>query len=168
MIKKNLLTFFVTWSDNKFNQDVLGKRICYSEILYSVQCTVQYPRVKREWLNWTLFLTVMSIIYVYEERPSRRFAQSLQQLNSCSSYTLLSQLYFTHSKRMFPNSGRKRVYALQRTNTENSKQIIPEKELRGHSPDFHIPVSVSDLYINSHDRSASSAAGNMWTDPGNT
>jgi hypothetical protein len=37
--------------------------------------------------------------------------------------------------------------ALQRTNTENSKQIFPEKYLRGHSPNFHILVSVSDLYI---------------------
>jgi hypothetical protein len=36
---------------------------------------------------------------------------------------------------------------LQRTNTENLKQIFPEKELRGHSPNFHIHVSVSDLYI---------------------
>jgi hypothetical protein len=36
---------------------------------------------------------------------------------------------------------------LQRTNTENSKQIFPEKELRSHSPLFHIHVSVSDLYI---------------------
>ncbi len=40
---------------------------------------------------------------------------------------------------------------------------------------FHIHVSVSDLYIPtirhrfiySHDRSVCSAAGNMWTDPGN-
>jgi hypothetical protein len=45
---------------------------------------------------------------------------------------------------------------LQRTNTKNSKQIIPGQELRGHSPNFQIHVSVSDLY---------SAAGNMWTDP---
>jgi hypothetical protein len=37
--------------------------------------------------------------------------------------------------------------ALQRTNTENLKQIFPEKELRGHSPNFHVQVSVSDLYI---------------------
>jgi hypothetical protein len=37
--------------------------------------------------------------------------------------------------------------ALQRTNTENSKQIFPEKELLGHSPNFHIHVPVSDLYI---------------------
>ncbi len=37
--------------------------------------------------------------------------------------------------------------SLQRINTENSKQIFPEKELRGHSPNFHIHVSVSDLYI---------------------
>jgi hypothetical protein len=37
--------------------------------------------------------------------------------------------------------------ALQRTNTENWKQIFPDKELPGHSPNFHIHVSVSDLYI---------------------
>ena len=37
--------------------------------------------------------------------------------------------------------------ALQRTNTENLKQIFPEKELCGHSPNFHIYVPVSDLYI---------------------
>jgi hypothetical protein len=31
--------------------------------------------------------------------------------------------------------------------TENSKQIFPKKELRSLSANFHIPVSVSDLYI---------------------
>jgi hypothetical protein len=38
-------------------------------------------------------------------------------------------------------------HALQRTNTANWKQIFPEKELSGHSPNFHIHVSVSVLYI---------------------
>ncbi len=37
--------------------------------------------------------------------------------------------------------------ALQTTNTQNSKQIFPDTELRGHSPIFHIHVSVGDLYI---------------------
>jgi hypothetical protein len=39
--------------------------------------------------------------------------------------------------------------ALQRHNTENSKQILPEKELGtgSLSPIFNIYVSVSDLYI---------------------
>jgi hypothetical protein len=36
---------------------------------------------------------------------------------------------------------------LQRLNTENSKQMFPVKKLRGPSPNFHIYVSVSDLYI---------------------
>jgi hypothetical protein len=36
---------------------------------------------------------------------------------------------------------------LQRTNTENSKHIFPEKEWLGHSPNFHIHVSESDYYI---------------------
>jgi hypothetical protein len=38
-------------------------------------------------------------------------------------------------------------HALQRTNTANWKQIFPEKEFSGHSPNFHIHVSVSDLNI---------------------
>jgi hypothetical protein len=36
---------------------------------------------------------------------------------------------------------------MERDNTENLKQIFPEKELRGLSPYFHSHVSVSDLYI---------------------
>jgi hypothetical protein len=39
------------------------------------------------------------------------------------------------------------VLALQRKNAENLKQIFPEKEYRGLSPNFHIHVSVSELYI---------------------
>jgi hypothetical protein len=35
----------------------------------------------------------------------------------------------------------------QRKNAENLKQIFPEKEYRGLSPNFHIYVSVSELYI---------------------
>jgi hypothetical protein len=37
--------------------------------------------------------------------------------------------------------------ALERKNAENLKQIFPEKEYRGLSPNFHIHVSVSELYI---------------------
>ncbi len=36
---------------------------------------------------------------------------------------------------------------LQRQNDENFKQIFPEKEYRGLSPNFHFHVSVSELYI---------------------
>ncbi len=54
---------------------------------------------------------------------------------------------------------------LQRDYTENSEQIFPEKVLLGLSPNFHIHVSVHNLYIPT--RSAYSAAGNVWTDPEN-
>jgi hypothetical protein len=49
------------------------------------------------------------------------------------------------------SSTSKSTGTLQRTNTENSKQIFPEKEMRGHIPNFHIHVSVSDLYIPTND-----------------
>jgi hypothetical protein len=49
-------------------------------------------------------------------------------------------------------------YAIERQSTENSNQILPEKELLSLSPNFHIHVSVSD-YTYSHDWSAYSAAG---------
>ncbi len=42
---------------------------------------------------------------------------------------------------------RQKINTLQRQNTEISKQIFPEKEYRGLSPNFHIHASVSDLYI---------------------
>jgi hypothetical protein len=38
-------------------------------------------------------------------------------------------------------------YTLQRQNAENLKQIFPEKEYLGLSPNFYIHVSVSELYI---------------------
>ena len=55
---------------------------------------------------------------------------------------------------------------LPRNNTEIWKQIFPEKKLCDQSPNFHIHMSVSDLYIPMIDLPIS-AAGNMWTDPGN-
>jgi hypothetical protein len=44
-------------------------------------------------------------------------------------------------------------------NTKNSKQIFPEKDLRGHSHDFHIHLHVCDRFIYPHYRSAYSAVG---------
>ncbi len=49
-------------------------------------------------------------------------------------------------------------------NTANSKQIIPEKELRGLSPSFHVHVSVSDLYIPTIGLPIL-LQENMWTEP---
>jgi hypothetical protein len=49
-------------------------------------------------------------------------------------------------------------YALQRHNTENSKQIFPEKVQCGVSPNLHIHVSMIDFYIPTIG-SAYSAAG---------
>ncbi len=56
--------------------------------------------------------------------------------------------------------------APQRHNTENFKQIFPEKELRGLSPNFHIHVSVSDLYIPTIGLPIL-LQENIWTDHGN-
>jgi hypothetical protein len=53
---------------------------------------------------------------------------------------------------------------MQRHNTENSKQICSEKELHGLSPNFHIPVSVGDLYIPTIGLPIL-LQENMWTDP---
>jgi hypothetical protein len=36
---------------------------------------------------------------------------------------------------------------LKRGIAELKDEVFPEKELRGRSPNFHIQVSVSDLYI---------------------
>jgi hypothetical protein len=44
-------------------------------------------------------------------------------------------------------SGDEAARALQRHCTKKSKQLFPEMKLRGLVPNFHIHVSVSDLYI---------------------
>jgi hypothetical protein len=49
------------------------------------------------------------------------------------------KLLRAHSKSSF--------LTLQRQNAENLKQIFPEKEYRGQSPNFHVHVSLSKLYI---------------------
>ncbi len=43
---------------------------------------------------------------------------------------------------------------------------IPRRDLRGHKPNFHIHVSVSDLYIPTIDL-PNLLQENMWTDHGN-
>jgi hypothetical protein len=58
------------------------------------------------------------------------------------------------------------VLAPQRRNRENSRQIFREKELRSLTPNFHIHVSVSDLYIPTIGLPIL-LQENIWTDPGN-
>jgi hypothetical protein len=49
---------------------------------------------------------------------------------------------------------------------ENPIYVFPEKELRGLSPNFHIFVSVGDVYIPRIGLPIL-LQENMWTDPGN-
>jgi hypothetical protein len=60
----------------------------------------------------------------------------------------------------------RREYTMQRHKTpQNLKQIFPEKELRGLSLNFHIHVSMSDLYIPRIGLPIL-LQENMWTDLG--
>jgi hypothetical protein len=69
-----------------------------------------------------------------------------------------------HQRLLLPLSGPQSYWnsyhTLKRQNTEISKQIFPEKEYWGLSPNFHIPC-VCERFIYSHDWSAYSAGGNM-------
>ncbi len=53
-----------------------------------------------------------------------------------------------------------------KTHYQNLKQIFPEKELRDLSPNFHIHVSVSDLFTPMISLPILMQE-NMWADPGN-
>jgi hypothetical protein len=48
----------------------------------------------------------------------------------------------------------------------NTNNIFPEKEMHSHSPNFHIHVSVDDLYIPTIDLPIL-LQENLWTDPRN-
>ncbi len=55
-----------------------------------------------------------------------------------------------------------KLNTLQRHSAENSKQIFPEKELRGLSPNLYIHVSVSDLYIPTAFSAAGKSVDGSW------
>jgi hypothetical protein len=75
----------------------------------------------------------------------------------------LTHLYPTLTPSRRPDFCERQLGTLQRTNTESSEQIFSEKELRVHKSQFpHSCVFERLIYF--HDRSAYSAAGNMWTD----
>jgi hypothetical protein len=61
--------------------------------------------------------------------------------------TIWSIQYTGQWRRDYMQQNYWRRYTLQIHCTENSKQIFPEMKLRGLVPNFHIHVSVSDLYI---------------------
>jgi hypothetical protein len=55
--------------------------------------------------------------------------------------------YFTKEKEHVNSAETLANPVLQKQNAKNLKQIFPEKEYRSLSPNFHIHVSVSELYI---------------------
>ncbi|MFN9897854.1 MAG: hypothetical protein ACK55Z_03465, partial [bacterium] len=61
----------------------------------------------------------------------------------CLVWQLDSQKSISHLGHLFFRT----ISTLQRQNTENLKHIFPKKEYQGLSPNFHIHVSVSELYI---------------------
>jgi hypothetical protein len=66
-----------------------------------------------------------------------------------------------HFNICLPSPRQSITYALQRNNTNNSKQIFPEKELHGLSPNFlqFSHSCVCERFIYSHDRYAYYDAG---------
>ncbi len=80
--------------------------------------------------------------------------QNVKKVKITAPYcTMIEKKNFPHISGNSDRIGRKFIYeeglpyTLQRQNAENLKQIFPEKEYRGLSPNFHIHVSVSKLYI---------------------
>jgi hypothetical protein len=83
---------------------------------------------------------------VESTKEKGRYAVAVEDIapGKTSLCGLFMSLYFLSTLEgvLFQN-----MTTLQRHNTENSKHIFPEKELRGLSPNFHIRVSVSASYI---------------------
>ncbi len=86
-----------------------------------------------------IFCTRLQLQSTHVEVPnSNRMNCSNSSLLECSPTTQATRVWFPDETCLT---------ALQRQNTDISKQIFPEKEYRGLSPNFHIHVSVIDLYI---------------------
>jgi hypothetical protein len=79
------------------------------------------------------FIMNLALICSYIMHSATKASQSLVLVHDASPF-----LIHGHNARQS---------ALQRTKTENWKEIFPEKEQRGHSPNLHIHVSAIYLYI---------------------
>jgi len=124
--------------------------------LAAVTVLQQVPYFKPPLLNFLKF-----ICNTKKFRFERQFHKETKDL---SQHFCQSPFSFFHVS-MMCNQPWHPISTLQRHNTENSKQIFPEKELRSHSPNVHIHVSVSDLYIPTIGLPIL-LQENMWTDPG--
>jgi hypothetical protein len=75
----------------------------------------------------------MLSMFCHQENPGITCAENLRKGTRLKILEILSPNFLQR--------------ALQRQNAENLKQIFPEKEYRGLSANFHIHVSVSELYF---------------------
>jgi hypothetical protein len=75
------------------------------------------------------------------------FALRREQADMLQVFYLLCRCYRRLIIASAVVTSNKLIAALQRQNAGNLKQIFPAKEYRGLSPNFHIHVSVSELYI---------------------
>ncbi len=129
-------------------------------------CAQQHSEVPHFTRGYFLVFFMYIIQHCFICRPSESTVSEDAGIEPWTVANLtLAVRRFYHSARSHPQVQHS-TPKLQGTTAENSKkkQIFPEKELLGHSPNFHIHVSVSDLYPR---RSPYSGAGNMWSNPGN-
>jgi hypothetical protein len=91
---------------------------------------------------------------------------SSSRVNKCkqSNSSIYSAL---HGRLAFRNKVVTVIHSTAKTQYRKFEQIFPEKELHGQSPNFHIYVSVSDLYIPAIDLPILLQEIHMWTDPAN-
>jgi hypothetical protein len=90
--------------------------------------------VKVLFLYDAFLLSYWSLSFPFSSAIGRRDFLSCPVIGHCGFFSSVLYQWNTSS--------------LQRPNAENSKhKILPEKELRGHSPNFHINVSATDLYF---------------------
>jgi hypothetical protein len=117
-----------------------------------------YRKSKKVTMVLAVFPSFYTNILLSLLGSSLLFSYSLSMLGkSCEYGKLVSAKIIIHKRifisRTFPGNWA----AQQRHNVVNLKQIIPEKELRGLSHNFHIHVCERLIY--SYNRSAYSAAG---------
>ncbi len=111
-------------------------KLFFSVILVTKSClSLLYSKDRRFSISPLVFRLRMVILSLFWNSRLSFFPLFLRHLGCPSLPLLLRQQVVLI------------CYTLQRKNAENLKQIFPEKEYRGLSPNFHIHVSVSELYI---------------------
>ena len=147
-------------------EGVIGQKRETKTLCNSLSSTVDLWWKRSEKLILSLFFPSLNSIYYPSLSTGSSWPEGPEPWGWAPTFCPPVHTCFVQLLACPPFCTPKYICTVQRHNTEYLKQMFSEKDLRDLSPNFHIHMSVSELYIPTIGLLIL-LQENMWTDPGN-